>query len=270
MIIVALQFTQLFSDRWTTLLAVKLFTTPIKHKVPSREFTMDKNSVQQLLYIPAIQKEIMTYQYGSGNRTALLVHGWSGRGTQLYKIADELIKNDFTVISFDAPAHGKSAGKNTVLIEFIESILEIQRMYGPFEIAIGHSLGAMALMKAVNNKLNINKLVIIGAGNRVINIFENFVNTLRIRPEQSVLLKNYFEKKYSNSLEELSTENNAREIKIPVLVIHDQNDYEVEVSCAIEINNVLDNGKIIITNNLGHRKILGDKFVIQEIIKFIV
>ena len=269
-ILLSVQFLELISTRLTTLFAVKLFTTPIKRKTPNRELLMDKNSVQQLINVPEISKQIIVYKYGSGSKKALLVHGWSGRGTQLFKIADELIKNDYTVISFDAPAHGKSPGKNTIMVEFIASILEIQKVYGTFDIAIGHSLGGMALMNAVNMNLKIDKLITIGAGNKVINIFENFVKTLQMNPKQAVLLKNFFEKKYNRTLEELSSETNARNLKIPVLVIHDQNDDEVEVDCAIAINNVLENGNLLITNNLGHRKILGDTVVIQKIIEFIV
>ena len=269
-ILVIVQFLEFISTRLTTLFAVKLFTTPIKHKTPNREVLMDKNSVQQLINVPEISKQIVVYSYGSGTRKALLVHGWSGRGTQLFKIAEELIKNDFTVTSFDAPAHGKSLGKNTIMVEFIASILEIQKVYGTFDIAIGHSLGGMALLNAVNTGLKIDKLITIGAGNKVINIFENFVKTLQMNPKQAVLLKNFFEKKYNRTLEELSSETNAKNIKTPVLVIHDQNDDEVGVACAIAINNVLENGNLLITNNLGHRKILGDATVIQKIIEFIV
>ena len=268
-ILLSVQFLELISTRLTTLFAVKLFTTPIKHKTPNRELLMDKNSVQQLINIPEISKQILVYNYGSGTKKALLVHGWSGRGTQLFKIADDLIKNDYTVISFDAPAHGKSPGKNTIMVEFIASILEIQKVYGTFDVAIGHSLGGMALLNAVNLNFKIDKLITIGAGNKVINIFENFVKTLEMNPKQSILLKNFFEKKYNRTLEELSSETNAKNIKIPVLVIHDQNDDEVEVDCAIAINNVFENGSLLITNNLGHRKILGDAAVIQRIIEFI-
>jgi hypothetical protein len=42
-----------------------------------------------------------------------------GRGTQLFKIADELLKQGYSTISFDAPAHGKSPGKTTIMVDFI-------------------------------------------------------------------------------------------------------------------------------------------------------
>jgi pimeloyl-ACP methyl ester carboxylesterase len=107
-IIVIAQFLQAFSKKLTTLYAAKLFTTPIRHKMPKRELAMDQNSSQHILHVPAINKEIMVYEYGKSDKKVLLVHGWSGRGTQLVKIADALLEQGFMVYSFDAPAHGKS------------------------------------------------------------------------------------------------------------------------------------------------------------------
>ena len=102
--------------------ARKLFITPIKHKIPKREFQMEATSQQTKLFIPSINKEIVVYAYGNSSKKILLVHGWSGRGTQLVKIADTLIENGYSIISFDAPAHGKSGTKTTLMLEFIESI----------------------------------------------------------------------------------------------------------------------------------------------------
>jgi esterase/lipase len=49
------------------------------------------------------------YQYGQSDKKVLLVHGWSGRGTQLVKIADALLKSGYSTISFDAlESHLKS------------------------------------------------------------------------------------------------------------------------------------------------------------------
>ena len=115
------------SPKLITLFAAKLFTTPIKHKIPKRELEMDRNSIQKLIPIPAINKEVVLYQYGKSKKKILLVHGWSGRGTQLFKIADELLKAGYSTVSFDAPAHGKSPGKDTIMVDFIATILEIDR-----------------------------------------------------------------------------------------------------------------------------------------------
>ena len=60
-----------------------------------------------------------------------------------------------------------------------------------------------------------------------------------------------------------------KKIKIPFLIIHDENDEDVHFSAAKNINNNLLGSKLIITKKLGHRKILGDKFVIENIISFL-
>ncbi|MBA4134338.1 MAG: alpha/beta hydrolase, partial [Flavobacterium sp.] len=53
---------------------------------------MEQNSRQSKLLVSSLKKEITIYEYGEGEKKVLLVHGWSGRGTQLVKIADELVK----------------------------------------------------------------------------------------------------------------------------------------------------------------------------------
>ncbi len=260
---------QFFSAKLTTLYLARLFTTPIKHKVPKRELEMDKNSIQKRMLIPTINKEIVVYQYGKSDKKILLVHGWSGRGTQLVKFADALVKDGFSTISFDAPAHGKSFGNTTIMTEFIASIIEIDKKFGPFEAAIGHSLGGMALLNSIKKGLKINRLVIIGSGDKVSDILNDFVTKLDLKPEFSSHLQQHFEKKYNEPMENYSAFSAAKTVEIPVLVIHDENDYEVPVTTSINIHEHLKNGELLITQHLGHRKILGNPFVIEKTIEFI-
>lgn len=269
-ILITAQLLQFFSLEWVTLFASKLFTTPIKHKTPKREMEMDKNSKQNLLSVPKIKKSVEVYHYGVGEKKILLVHGWSGRGTQLVKFADEFLKLGYSTISFDAPAHGKSDTKTTLMPEFIASILEIEKKYGPFEAAIGHSLGGMSLLNSVKQGLNLKKLVIIGSGDKVLDILDEFVKQLELKPIVANKMKTHFEKKFGESLESYSAHLAAKQVTIPTLIIHDENDYEVPIYCGKNIFKNLPNGEIFITKKLGHRKILGDKTVIEKTLNFIL
>ena len=260
---------QFFSIKLTTLYLARLFTTPIKHKVPKRELEMDDNSFHKRILIPVINKEIVVYQYGKSDKKILLVHGWSGRGTQLVKFADAFVDKGCATISFDAPAHGKSSGNSTIMTEFIASIIEIDNKFGPFEAAVGHSLGGMALLNAIKKGLKINRLTIIGSGDKVKDILDDFVSKLELKPEFSSHLQQHFEKKYNEPMENYSAQNAAKTVDIPVLVIHDENDYEVPVETSINIHDNLKNGELLITQHLGHRKILGNPFVIEKTIEFI-
>lgn len=259
-----------FSKKLALKLALKLFTTPIKHKIPNRELEMDKNSNQNLMKVPALNKEIMVYNYGVSAKKILLVHGWSGRGTQLYKIADEMIINDYSTISFDAPAHGKSGSKSSLMLEFMECVLELNKQQGPFEFAVCHSLGAMATINALNKGLFLKKVVFIGSADSIMDIFLDFVSKIKMPNKLAFVMKDSFEKKYHIPLETYSTGFAAETIETPVLIIHDKNDLEVPVDCSIKVAKKLKNSELFLTENLGHRKILGDKKVIDKIVDYLL
>jgi pimeloyl-ACP methyl ester carboxylesterase len=257
------------STKLVTLYVAKLFTTPIKHKIPSRELEMNSKSKNFSIHIPKINTKVVLYQYGESDKKILLVHGWSGRGTQLFKIADELLKAGYSTVSFEAPAHGKSPGKLATMNDFIETILEIDKNFGPFKAAVGHSLGGMTLLNSVKKGLALNHLAIIGSGDIVTDILKDFVAKLELKPLISNQLRLYFEKKYGVKMDNYSGYKSAMDISIPVLVVHDKNDPEVPVSAGINIHKHLKNGKLFLTAGLGHRKILGNHLVIAKVVKFI-
>lgn len=264
------QFLSYVSPKLTTSFVAKLFTTPIKHKIPKREHAMEQNSRQQTIAIPSLKKEVVVYAYGKSPKKVLLVHGWSGRGTQLVKIADELLKLGYMTISFDAPAHGKSKGNSSIMIEFIASILEMERQFGPFEFAIGHSLGGMSVLNAIKQQLQVKKAVIIGSGDIIQDIIEDFICKLNLKKSYAVLLKEYFELKYGGKMNEYSAYKAAQTIDVPILVIHDDEDDEVSVNAAYNIKKHLKRAELMITHGLGHRKILGDEAVLKKIKEFIL
>ena len=268
-ILITAKLLQAISPKLVTLFAAKLFTTPIKHAIPKRELHMDKNSKQLKILVQSIKKEIVVYQYCKGEKKVLLVHGWSGRGTQLVKIADELVNMGYQIISFDAPAHGKSQGKTTLMPEFIASILELEKQFGPFEFAIGHSLGGMSILNAIKQNLKVKKAIIIGSGDIIQDIIDDFVNKLQLHSKIGILLKNDFEKKNGVIMNSYSSHIAAQEVKIPILIFHDKDDEDVDIKAAHNINKYLQDSELVITEGLGHRKILGNEKVINKIKEFL-
>lgn len=249
--------------------AMKLFVTPVKFKLPKREIEMYRESRQEFFKVAGLNRQIKVYHYGNSDKKVLLVHGWSGRGTQLYSIAEKLVKNGYSTISFDAPAHGKSDGKTSDMTEFIACILELEKKYGPFEYAIGHSLGAMALLNAVKRALKINKAVTIGSGDIINDIMVDFTGKLGMNVATTNKMIKIFEKKFGTTINSYSAYIAAKHVSIPVLVIHDKDDADVPVTAAHHISKHLSNGQLMITEGLGHRKILGDNKVIKTIIQFL-
>jgi len=268
-ILITAKFLEAISPKLAMLFAAKLFVRPIKHKIPKRELHMVQKSKQTILFVPSINKKINIYEYGNNEKKILMVHGWSGRGTQMVKIADKMLELGYAIISFDAPAHGKSDGKTTIMTEFIASILEIEKQFGPFEFAIGHSLGGMSILNAIKQNLNVKKAIIIGSGDIIQDVIDDFIQKLQLKPKIGLLLKNHFEKKYNEPMENYSSSFSAKSVTIPVLIIHDKNDDDVAIKAAQNIHKHLKNSTIMITEGLGHRKILGDSKVIEIIKEFI-
>ncbi len=250
--------------------AARIFLTPFGYEMPDREKLMYEKSQKELVRIEKINREVMVYQYGQSEKKILLVHGWSGSGTQLSKIADQFLENGYSTVSFDAPAHGKSPGKRTILPHFLETIYYLEKQHGPFEAAVGHSLGGMSLLKTTKHGLQIKKLVIIGTANSITAVTKNFAKNLQLNKKVAKLLKSYFDKRYGEDLNNYSGAVSAAGVKIPTLVVHDKNDVDVHYSAAHEINDALDDGKLLLTEKLGHRKILGDAGVIENIANFIL
>ncbi|MBZ9630134.1 alpha/beta hydrolase [Salegentibacter sp. LM13S] len=249
--------------------AAQLFLTPFKYKLPDREKNMDELSKQYRTKIPKTDREIVVYEFGESEKKILMVHGWSGRGTQLAKIAEALKAKGYSTISFDAPAHGKAPGNKSMMLDFIDSVQFLDNKYGPFEAVIGHSLGGMATLRAVKEGLNSKKLVIIGTANSITHITREFARNLKMNRKVADKMKAHFDKKFNIDMDSYSGAISAKEVNIPTLVIHDENDVDVEISSAYDIHEVLENSELFITKGLGHRRILGDSKVINKITTFI-
>jgi len=268
-IIAIAKFLQFFSLNWATRFAANLFLTPIKFKRPKREMELFEKAEKTTQIFPKINKKAVVYTYGEGSKKALLVHGWCGRGTQLVKIATMLQKFDYQIVTFDAPGHGDSPKNKTNMTEFISIILTLEKQFSGFDVAIGHSLGGMAILNACKQGLQLKKVVTIGSGDIIDDIMDEFVSKLQLKPIISPKMKEYYETNFGIVMDNLSAYKAAEKTTCPTLIIHDEDDKDVPVSCAYNIGKHLINSELLITQHLGHRKILGDKNVVLKIENFI-
>lgn len=269
LVLVFARLLQFISHKLVVIFASKLFVTPINFKTPKREIAMDESSQKRFLFIPEINKNIHILSYGFSDKKVLLAHGWSGRRTQLFMIANKLLEKGFMVVSFDAPAHGKSSGRTTNMIEYIKTITAINKEFGPFESAIGHSFGGMAIVNTNANKEMFKTIVTIGAGDKIEDIISNFIRDLGLKRIISKKLIQYLQKKWQINISNFALHKIVNKNKTPTLVVHDEKDNDVDVSCAYNIKENLINGSILISNGLGHTRILRDQNIINKTINFI-
>ncbi len=263
------KFLQFFSTNAAAKFAFKLFTTPPKFETPERELMLRESAKNISIQVPGFEEEVMLYEYGFSKRKVLLAHGWAGRGTQLYEIADKLLEHGFMVISFDAPAHGQSGGKRTYLLDNVKTVSHIAQTYGPFEAAIGHSFGGITLLNASAKDRLFDKIITIGIEGSMHTILDDFVKKIGLKSKITTAIERHIFNEYHAEVSRISGNESAKNVSSPVLVVHDINDTDVDVSSAFRLRQNLKNGKLIITQGLGHRKVLRDQGVIDRIIRFI-
>lgn len=214
------------------------------------------------------KKQYTIFELGNGP-TVLLVHGWSGRASQMGKIAKELSEQGYKTISFNAFAHNGSLAKQTTVIEFAEIIKDIHKNHGPFKACIGHSLGGIALGNAVLNGVKTEKLITIGSPTTFQYILDAFGEIINAGASTLNYIKN-FTVEYANAkVDDFSLREIGRNLTIPGLIIHDTDDKEALYSQSLLFDATWKKGRLVTSSGLGHSRILRDKKIIKMIVDYI-
>ena len=260
---------QLISSALATKVALFLFFRPQRFKTPYREHKMRDAAEQIKFSASSIEKEIKVYKLKGEKQKVLLLHGWSGRGTQLFYFADELQKENCEVITFDMPAHGQSPGKKTNVLELTFCIQDLNQKFGPFDAAIAHSMSGFALLRAIKDGLPLQSAAIIGSGDSIKGVFYRFSQQLHFSEKIVDKMIAAVENKFGINLETYSSRMNIKEIDIPLLIVHDKDDKEAPYECSTTLHDLARNSQLKLTSGLGHHRILRDPKTVQHIVKFL-
>ncbi len=261
----------------TSRFAYRLWLTSPRFKTPASERNALESAIVE--YHTVKNHRIATYVWGRTQQTTkpaarptiLLVHGWSGRGTQLGSFVEPLLDAGYRVLSFDAPAHGQSSGKQTTIFEIADVILALQKLYGEFDALITHSFGGPCAALAVKNGLKIKRFVAICPPATIRGLVTKFISTLHLTEKTGAHLIQHIEKSFGKHIwKDFSMTTLVATIDTPGFVIHDTNDVDIPWEEGQAVANAWhNNAPIKITNGLGHRRILRDDEVIAAAIDFI-
>jgi pimeloyl-ACP methyl ester carboxylesterase len=252
-------------------IAYKLWFTPTRFNMPEREkevLASAKIATHQI-----DDDEIVTFSWGqekTDRPLVLLVHGWSGRGTQLGPFVQPLLDAGYRVLSFDAPAHGKSSGKQTNIYEVADVLVDLQKHYGEINAVITHSFGGPCIAAAMQRGFITDRIVSIAPPATTRGLVEKFNDALHVPKKAAKIMMQLTEKKYGENIwEEISMVNTIKTSSLPGLVIHDNNDSDIPWEEGEAVAKAWDNAQFIKTSGLGHRRILRDPAVIETSVAFI-
>jgi pimeloyl-ACP methyl ester carboxylesterase len=251
-----------------TQLAERLMLTPLRHRTPRRERPLlDAAQVLTMPWWPR-GNTLYGYAWGSGP-PILLVHGWAGRATQLGAFVAPLVAAGHSVIGYDLPAHGRSDGDRTNLIEMREALAEIGRRHGPFAGVIAHSMGGAAATMAIAGGLEVHKLVLISTPASLREQTHRFGATLGVSRDTIDRLTARLEDRFRAPIDSFDVEVIGPAISAEALVIQDDDDDEVTPETALRVARNLPRARHLPTRGLGHRRILRDPAIIRTVSEFL-
>ena len=110
--------------------------------------------------VPYGGRWLRVWSFGEGP-AILLAHGWSGHAAQFDAWIEPLVSAGYRVVLFDAPAHGRSGGAETNLVDMGGAVQHVAGLYGPLHAIVAHSFGAPATLFALQHGLAVDRLVLI-------------------------------------------------------------------------------------------------------------
>ena len=264
-------------------LAMALFRRPPRHRDTEEERTALARA--ERLPVSLDGRLVAAWRWGQGP-AVLLVHGWGSRGSRLVSFVAPLTEAGYSVVAFDAPGHGASAGRLSSLPQFISVIQAVARELGDngesgsgcrsagpvpatFSGIVAHSMGAAATTLAMSRGLRAGRVVFLAPAVDPIGYTERFAEMVGLTPDILDRMRRSIERRFGQSWDDLEVLRPAATMTAPLLVFHDRDDRDVEWSNGQAIAGAWPGAELVTTTGLGHRRIVHDPAVVSRAVAFL-
>mgnify|MGYP003447063154 FL=1 len=205
-------------------------------------------------------------------RKVLILHGYESSVTNFDRYVKPLINKGYEVLAFDAPANGRSDGKQITLPLYSKMIKEIHKKFGPVQSFMAHSFGGLALslaLEEINHDDNY-KVALIAPASETRTAINTFFSFLKLSPDIREDFEKIIVEKGGVHSDWYSIARAMTKIKAKVLWFHDEDDDVTPLSDAIQVKEAnYPNVEFVITKGLGHRRIYRDNEVVKAIVEFL-
>lgn len=215
--------------------------------------------------------EIQLYQWGTGEKRILLVHGWEGHGGNFAVLVERLTQENYSLIAFDGPSHGQSSQGQTSSFEFTDLVATLVRRFQPVHL-ISHSFGSVAALIALGThpELKINRYIGITVPNKFRERLEEIAQYLGLPYIVVERLIAKIEAEHDIDVDTINVEDYAPKASVEkALLIHDTNDRVLPVEKSRQVAQKWSSASLLEVTGTGHYKILGESKVIEEIVDFL-
>jgi pimeloyl-ACP methyl ester carboxylesterase len=240
----------------------------MQHARPRRENEWLEDALP--FKVRVARTEVKAWRWGTGDRLVFLMHGWAGRGAQLGAMVAPLLERGYSVVTWDAPAHGQSGGETSSLVELADALFAVARKLRqePYGI-IAHSMGAGAAAVAISEGLTFERAVLISSPASILDFIHQYTEMMGFSPGLREHIVGWMNRTYSVDLADYDVE----AMNVPhgerMLLIHDDGDKEVPFEHSERIAKAVGARQLIRTQGLGHRRILYAEETVQQTIDWI-
>ncbi len=250
------------TPRLTERFVEKLFFTPGSY-IPSadeRRWLEQGEPFQARVH----NRRICGWRWGAGPGV-LLIHGWNGRGIQLHRYIDPLVRAGRSAVAIDGPAHGESEGRSTSYFEFTDVIRTLIAPDRGLRIQgiVAHSFGAAAVVNALAHQMADLKTVLLAPALQLRKTLFDVLERHGIAPRVYERVIATYEARFGYSLERDDPHRRLGDLRSPVLVIHDRDDPVIAYADSEALCGRFRQVTLKTTSGLGHRGIIADPDVVE-------
>jgi hypothetical protein len=220
------------------------------------------------------ENRILTYTWGDGPDTVLLVHGWGSRASALSALVPALLRAGRRIVAFDAPAHGDSSGTTVTALDFADAVDALFARYGPFEAIVAHSFGVLGSFRAVRRGVRTNRIVAIAGVHSGARLVGAYAAQIGLEAGDLPALRDALAAGVFRAVEDpwrtLVSEAGPGSDGIPLLVVSDRHDTVVDSGESERIASAHAGPTArMTTQGLGHKRILRDPAVLAAVAAFV-
>jgi pimeloyl-ACP methyl ester carboxylesterase len=247
-------------------LAAWLFCHPLRGKmIADEQAVLDGGHAFEL---KAGGHDLAAWSWGDGP-TVLLHHGWNGRAAHMARFVQPLLDAGFSVVTYDAPAHGESPGRITAMPEMARVLREVAFRLGGLHGVVAHSVGGAATLLAMRNGLKLDRAVLLAPPSDMRGFVDLFGEHIGLTQQSREGMARRAAAWFDIEWPEMDVAHWAEADLPPLLVFHDRNDRVVPWGHGERIRGACVGAELITTEGLGHRRIRRDHDVIQRAVSFL-
>jgi hypothetical protein len=252
-------------------MAHKLFSTPLKvGRLSAAEKRLVARGDAKLLTAEHVMIDsgklcIAAYRFGQkaseNGKTIVLVHGWMSGARFMLAIMERLVTMGHQVICFDLPAHGKSSGKSTNLVECSTALKVVIKQLGPVDSIIAHSFGgavtAYALSQSDERLLGATgKVILLASPNQLAEVTKHFAKQMGISDKGRLAFEKRLCAPLGGDIRQMDGNIMFGKAGYSMHILHCRDDAEVSVDESRRFAEIGDSVCYQELSGLGHRRIL--------------